>query len=467
MGTKHLRCCCCPNCTFRVDLCCPCVCPAICVTFTPDNYADCDPTSTEFDWNDAINGYSGSLAGHDLYYYIERDPPAEGQERGPCKFKLRSESLGYPEGYEYEWEIPCDPYEEVPCTTCLALQTELSVPADEYDECSGGLLTTECVEWVTPTNCDNCHCLCECLCAFVTKDGISYSGKLCWDEYTLNRWTGTITGKDQYGEDVALDMRVEVDRWGDVCDPEADYDCDPYDDSCAINAYIVADAGDIAGNWQKMLEPCELRAVTYSWHIERDPYNDEDDIEITIRCATCNESCEPYVEMPCCENLWPKHLALSFTSSLNDIACACEYPQSFPLNWTASEGWRVTGVWNCPNSGYSMADCLPHGVFLAISPDSCDITVLWDYGIPPGDPYDTATWGSLPESLSPSFGNLSVITDDTPLAEAMTAIEAAMEAAGRKFESYGVLVCDPPMIWIRRREFDSEEWIGVDIIVTA
>lgn len=304
MGGKHSKCCCCPNCTYRVELCCPCVGPALCVTFTPDDYADCDPESVELDWTDAINGYSGTLHGHDLYYYIERDPPAEGQERGPCMFKLRSNSLGYPEGYEYKWEIPCDPYdEEVPCTRCLSLQTDSAVPADEYDQCSGGTLSTECVRWVTPTNCDNCFCLCECLCAFVTKDGISYSGKLCWDDYTLNRWTGTLTGLDQYGAEVSLDMRVEVDRWGDVCDHETDYDCDPYDDSCAINAYIESEAGDIAANWQKMSEPCELRAVNYSWHIERDPETNADDIEISVRCATCNENCTPEIDVPCCPGL--------------------------------------------------------------------------------------------------------------------------------------------------------------------
>lgn len=326
MPGKHSDCCCCPNCTYRVELCCPCVCPAICVTFTPDDYADCDPTSTEFDWNDAINGYSGTLAGHDLYYYIERDPPPPGKERGPCKFKLRSNSLGYPEGYECEWLIPCDPYEEIPCTTCLALETELSVPAEEYDECSGGTLTTRCVEWVTPTNCDNCFCLCECLCAFVTKDGISYSGTLCWDEYGTNQWVGTLIGKDQYNADVTLDMRVAVDRWGDVCDPETDYDCDPYDDSCAINAFIEVEAGDIAGNWQKMSEPCELRAVTYSWHIERDPYTDEDDIEIDIRCALCNEDCTPEIDVPCCPGL---SLPTSLTCTLKMLWKIVDEPPEY------------------------------------------------------------------------------------------------------------------------------------------
>jgi hypothetical protein len=172
--------------------------------------------------------------------------------------------------------------------------------------------------------------------------------------------------------------------------------------------------------------------------------------------------------MPCCDNLWPKNLTLSFTSNWpGDTACLCEYPQSFPVNWTASEGWSLVGLWNCPTSPYSMVECLPHGVYFAISPDSCDINVMWKYGIGGDDPGDIATWGQLADSLSIPFGNLSVITDDTTLADAMAALEAAMIAADRKFETYGVLVCDPPMIWIRRREMDVEEWVGVDIIVTA
>lgn len=313
MPGKHSDCCCCPNCTYRVELCCPCVCPAICVTFTPDDYADCDPVSTEFDWNDAINGYSGSLHGHDLYYYIERDPPAEGQERGPCKFKLRSTSLGYPEGYEYEWEIPCDPYDEIPCTTCLALETELGVPAEEYEECSGGTLSTYCVEWITPTKCRNCFCLCECICVFVTKDGIEYSGKACWSEYE-QAYEGDVHGSDAYGQAVSLGVSVPIARWGDVCDPDTDYDCDPYSDDCAIRLEIIDGEDRFESAWQKMAEPCQLRAVTYSFHIERDPYNDADDIEASVRCATCNEDCEPSI-LSCCENIsWPTTLNFSLES---------------------------------------------------------------------------------------------------------------------------------------------------------
>lgn len=469
MPGKHSDCCCCPNCTYRVELCCPCVCPAICVTFIPDDYADCDPESVELDWDNDINGYSGSLHGHDLYYFIERDPPAEGQERGPCKFKLRSDSLGYPEGYEYEWEIPCDPYEEIPCTTCLALETELSVPAEEYDECSGGTLSTECVEWVTPTNCDNCHCLCECLCAFVTKDGISYSGKLCWDEYEQNRWTGTLTGLDVYGAEVTLDMRVEVDRWGDVCDPETDYDCDPYDDSCAINAYIVADAGDIAGNWQKMLEPCELRAVTYSWNIERDPETEADDIEISVRCAICNEDCEPMADMPCCEEQWPRNLSMAILFSYELPWCDCTYPQTFPVTWTANNGWEGLGLWDCPTAyGFPEGDCQTHGLYVQLESASCDILFQYTSAIPSSNttPEVTATWGTTPYSISVPFGNLVIVEDGQTIEEAITALQAAMEAADRKFEPFAALLCDPPMIWIRHRIVDTAEFEGVDVIIS-
>ncbi len=306
MDTKHNKCCCCPDCTIRVDLCCPCVCPAICVTFTPDNYTDCDPTSTELDWNDAINGYSGSLAGHDLYYYIERDPPAEGQERGPCKFKLRSESLGYPEGYEYEWEIPCDPYdEEAPCTRCMSLETELSVPGDGYDECSGGILSTYCVQWITPTDCDTCFCLCECVCVwvYVNIDESVCSGVVCWDEYE-QAYTGTLGCKSPAGVEQpykSYDISIPIRAWGDVCDPEAEYDCDPYDRRCAIGLTLQEDGGEpVSAAWQLLPDPCQLRVVDHSWEFDLG----EDAIRVEAKCALCNETCittvgcEPCGEMP-------------------------------------------------------------------------------------------------------------------------------------------------------------------------
>lgn len=334
MGGKHSKCCCCPNCTYRVELCCPCVCPAICVTFTPSDY-DCEPESVELDWEDAISGYRGTLAGHDLYYYIERDPPPPGKERGPCKFKLRSESLGYPEGYEYEWEIPCDPYdEEVPCTTCLALETELGVPADAYRECSGGTLTTRCVEWIMPRLCDNCVCLCECICVFVTKDGIAYSGKACWSEYE-QAYEGDVEGLDAYGQAVSLGVSVPIARWGDVCDPDTDYDCDPYSDDCAIRLEIIDGEDRFESAWQKMAEPCQLRAVTYSFHIERDPYNDADDIEASVRCATCNEDCEPANNAECqCDDgvtqrRLPKDLTLTLTNKLFCSRLDGSYPMTY------------------------------------------------------------------------------------------------------------------------------------------
>jgi len=335
-----------------VELCCPCVCPAICVTFTPSDY-DCEPESVELDWEDAISGYRGTLAGHDLYYYIERDPPPPGKERGPCKFKLRSESLGYPEGYEYEWEIPCDPYdEEVPCTTCLALETELGVPADAYRECSGGTLTTRCVEWIMPRLCDNCVCLCECICVFVTKDGIAYSGKACWSEYE-QAYEGDVEGLDAYGQAVSLGVSVPIARWGDVCDPDTDYDCDPYSDDCAIRLEIIDGEDRFESAWQKMAEPCQLRAVTYSFHIERDPYNDADDIEASVRCATCNEDCEPLV-MACCPNPLPSTLYATLTTAYGnpgDITYLDLNWITVPLRWAGTGGdfiWRGIVTTNGP-----------------------------------------------------------------------------------------------------------------------
>lgn len=332
MGTKHNDCCCCPNCTYRVELCCPCVCPAICVTFTPDDYADCDPESVELDWDNDINGYSGSLAGHDLYYFIERDPPAEGQERGPCKFKLRSESLGYPEGYEYEWEIPCDPYdEEVPCTTCLALQTEIAVPADEYNECAAGTITTECVQWITPTTCDNAKCLCECICVFITKDDIRYSGRICWDEY-LQKYTGTVTGQDDYNNELSLEVEVPIDRWGDVCDPD-DPECDPYSDKCAINLIIIEGETETSLGWQQMVDPSELDSVTYAWDYTTPEY---DTITANIRCSSCPEDCASLSTCDCEGTTLPSTLTLTFHST-SGRAVGLE-GCSITLNWFEHAG---------------------------------------------------------------------------------------------------------------------------------
>lgn len=493
------RCCCgCPACTVdtRLPICCPCVCLSLCVTFTPNAWdayeaenrpaceADdqvCRPQSVEIDWDEYEQAYIGSIAGHDLYYSFYRN-----DYDGKCYFYLESESLG-----RHEWEVKETDDQcygrEHECVECLDLTTALGVEGEPYDECSAGTLTTECVNWITPTTCNTCACLCECVCVNLSLDGIDYTGKACWDDYQ-NMYTGEVYGRDLYNVCRSRTVKFPIDRWGDVCDPnvpeddptacepihvldDTDYTCEftgewstdslqgyggsmryteagtgskkaewtftglpkgrwrvsatwvagdgrasnaPYtildgtrmagfvrlnqsnapddftyggtdwerlgtftikgdtltvrltdaangavyadaihleyiDDRCAIGLMISADVGEegevngwIHGDWQLMTEPCELRNVNYSWRIERDPYDDEDDIVARIWCATCNDECVPLAYIPCCDAYWPTSLTLSFqwrwwgTGGYSELY---DYSFTITLQYVNGFGW--------------------------------------------------------------------------------------------------------------------------------
>ncbi len=226
---SHWWCCCCPECTLPSSTCCACVCPALCVTFTPDDWdpykaeqveacetdtQKCRPQSVELDWDDEQQAYVGAIAGHDLIYSFYRN-----EYDGKCYFYLESYSLG-----RHEWEVIAEEGQcygrTDECVRCLDLRTAVGVEEEPYEDCSAGTLTTECVNWITPITCATCACLCECLCVDLTMDGIAYSGKACWDEYQ-QAYVGDVSGLDTYGVCQTRTVRFPIDRWGDVCDPDA------------------------------------------------------------------------------------------------------------------------------------------------------------------------------------------------------------------------------------------------------
>lgn len=186
--------------------------------------------------------------------------------------------MDFPEGYEYEWEVG----EDIDCLTLTGSVGELSFEP-----------TTK----VKPEGCTGCRCLCECVCATVTKaDGTTCVGKLCWD-YSQDAYVGTVTC-DNY-EESTYDLTVKIGPKGLYCDdylPDSDYDdCDPYDETCVI----VLDAPDLGfdDDWQEITAPCEERNLDYSWTAG---YGD-DEVTVAITCATCNEECAEPLFL-CCAN---------------------------------------------------------------------------------------------------------------------------------------------------------------------
>lgn len=256
------RCCCgCPDCTIATQgQCCACVCPTLCVTFTPADEG-CAPQSVEIDWNAAEQAYIGELAGHDLRYAFRR-----GEEDDGCRFYLDSVSLG-----EHEWEVVANQEELDNCETesrqcvlCLRLDTEVAVPADPYTQCSGGTLTTTCVPWYTPTECNTCQCLCECLCVDVTIDSVLYTGKACWDEVE-QAYIGTVCGELNF-QDAVRKVQFPIDRFGDVCDTAEDLcvgdpvngvaECRACEPKLVVDDDAVSEYGTFAteGTWAESAE---------------------------------------------------------------------------------------------------------------------------------------------------------------------------------------------------------------------
>ncbi len=487
---SHWWCCCCPECTLPSSTCCACVCPALCVTFTPDDWdpykaeqveacetdtQNCRPQSVEIDWDDERQAYVGEIAGHDLFYSFYRN-----EYDGKCYFYLESYSLG-----RHEWEVIAEEgqcYGRADgCVRCLDLRTAVGVEEEPYKDCSAGTLTTECVNWITPIACATCACLCECLCVDLTMDGIAYSGKACWDEYQ-QAYVGEVSGQDAYGVCRMRTVRFPIDRWGDVCDPDAypgePTACEPIhvldnaeagctftgtwslvtgsgyaanlrtapagdgtakaewvftglppgrwkvsatwvegldradnvlfavldgtkivgqtrtnqqsgpddfeynstqwerlgtfrivgseltvrltdaangvvvadaihleyiDDRCAIGFQVSADEdeegevdGWITGEWQRMAEPCQWRAVNDSWTVERNLYTSTDDISVSIWCAECNEICERNSDCLCDGVFLPFTLTATFHST-SGRASGLE-GCSFPLRYRFMPG---------------------------------------------------------------------------------------------------------------------------------
>ncbi len=93
--------------------------------------------------------------------------------------------------------------------------------------------------------------------------------------------------------------------------------------------------GTIAGEWQKLPPPCELRNLDVSWHIVRDPYDPLQDLDITIRCATCGEDCGPSDNAECqCDDgitqrRLPKNLTLTLTNKLFCSRLDGSYPMTY------------------------------------------------------------------------------------------------------------------------------------------
>lgn len=274
MGLQTNQCCCCPACSVET-ICCKCVCRRICVIFTPTNALDsdyniCPELSVNMDWDEAEQDWHGSLAGQDLKYFFYKDDTG-------CYFKLRSSSLGYPEGYELVWPVgDLEGY-----VSCSNPMTEVGVPGDE---CEAGIIRTSCAPMYVPHNCTGCGCACECLCVTYTKGSCVVGGKACNDG--LGNWVVTLHC-DLYGPPVTLTFSMFP--RSATCDPDTDPYCDPIDKTCVLLMSFGSDTQ----------EPTEVSCpeIGGTWTIEE--YG-EQTVTITARCAVCTEDCERNTPI-CCE----------------------------------------------------------------------------------------------------------------------------------------------------------------------
>ncbi len=245
------------------DACCRCLPPALCVTIFSD---DDMPCRTELEWDPNEQSYLGVLTcqseTHDLRFYFERTGDT-------CWFLLRSESLGFPTGYEQSWSLG----EEIACDDLVG----------EVDLGAGALMTFEPVVRITPSTCSGCKCLCECLCVtLVRANGPVCYGKVCWDEET-ERYAGLLQCGDEYEGEIAVSVRFA--RRAEFCEYEEEhYECDPCDDQCVI----VIDAPGVAveDSWQEV-DDCQARNVDYTWTSGEGA----DEVMVRARCAMCEEVC--------------------------------------------------------------------------------------------------------------------------------------------------------------------------------
>lgn len=286
VGLQTMPGCCCGCLEGHTKCCrCDCTCRRLCVTFSPSdeldsNYEPCQVISEELHWNGSEEAFVGSVAGIDVRYYFEQD----GDD---CYFKLRSGTLGFPEGYEAAWQVGGE-YGDVDCSS---LATAVSVPATPEVDCSAGTLTTSCAIKIAPVSCTGCDCACECLCVTYSKGDIIVGGKACWDGY--GQWQGALKISEYETKDITISMFPK----NLLCEPYDPY-CDDEDTTCTfvvtfghdpVENYVAANCPDVSG---------VLRIAN--------PY-DVDEI-ITFRCAECTEDCEIKYDGCCEDTLLPETL---------------------------------------------------------------------------------------------------------------------------------------------------------------
>lgn len=307
MGNKAQKCCCCPECTAAPGRCCQCIPTTICVTLTPEYE---DPCSVELDWDASSRSFLGALVcngtTYDLLFFFDKD---DG-----CKFKLRSVALGFPEDYEMSWAIPYD-------IGCGDLKAEV--------ETSEGLLEFEAPEKYAPTGCRGCKCLCECICVDAIIFGRGrYVGKLCWQDYNSDEWCGTLT--DVVNPYDQIEACVRMRRRGEMCDPEIEEDCDPYDDTCVM-VLSIPDAG--IEEWVD-LEECEHRSIAHTFELYEGT--------ISLFCAHCNQDCTPdFGCFPCDPDEMPETLTVTVTGM---FGCDGQVPPTIDFEVEVTRGEDAGGL---------------------------------------------------------------------------------------------------------------------------
>jgi hypothetical protein len=247
MPNKAQKCCCCPDCTVNPGKCCACIPETICLTFTV--YGQ-DPCSGELDWDRTNKRFAGTICGHDILLYFERDSYDQN-----CYFKLRSTSLGFPEGYEHAWEVGY----EIDCETLTA-----SVVADDVT------LDIVGVEKVIPTECTGCKCLCECICVTYSAPCCYLKIRACWDEY-IQQYIGSGVCGD--GSPINVAIGLEPANSGI---PYTNYEYDPDDTSCVAVVYV----NDENKGWFRPACPLVNGELVFD-------EGTDDEVTITVECADC------------------------------------------------------------------------------------------------------------------------------------------------------------------------------------
>jgi len=315
--------------------------PGEIVQFGPEvaaNKCGCRSTTVEVDYDQEEDSWSTTLVCGDivvdLLYYFDPNGPGTGTGTncdigtgGPyscCQFKLRSDALGFPEGEEYVWELGNEAGDSVGTGTgtarrdeivnCLSMDTYLTlditdvpgsagtgagvtndcqVGTSELDDCTQAVLRTECAVKVSPKKCNNCNCFCESICLKYTRyiDGAECAecdGLLTWDS-DLQTYSGTLRCSEEQEKTATLAIDPYSD-WGTGTGTGIDAN------SCV--AVLTITTTDIEDEWQLLLE-CTESWPSPTWTFSTgDP--ELDYLEITTRCANCEEDCLDLGECPCC-----------------------------------------------------------------------------------------------------------------------------------------------------------------------